>query len=103
MHPKLKIGDIVMIKPSYKTPCFRGCLLVVTEPKSFGCQGYIPIVGETYREEGGNAYLRPSWDDFEITGGVAPWVPDTAVSDERISKELEKPDNVCVTVDKFED
>lgn len=79
--PQLKIGDIVMIKPSFKTPCFRGCLLVVTEPKDFGCQGYIQGVGETFKEEAGQFYLRPAWDDFEVTGGVAPWVVGSIAED----------------------
>jgi hypothetical protein len=71
---ELKVGDIVMINPSYERACFRGCLLTVTEVKDFGCQGFVQGVGKTFEEDGGQYYLRPTWDDFEITGGVAPWM-----------------------------
>lgn len=81
-RPELKVGDIVMIKPTFKTACFRGCLLVVTEPKSFGCQGFIQGVGPTFEEDGGQYYLRPNWDDFEVTGGVAPWVVGSIAAEE---------------------
>lgn len=66
----LEIGDIVQISPEgkYKNT-FGGMLLVVTEPKEFGCQGYImssqDIDAVKFR---GRAFLRPSWEDIEYIG-----------------------------------
>lgn len=63
---ELKAGDIVQISPESKNEIFRGCLVIVSEPKSFGCQGYIQVPGE------GQAYVRPTWDDIEFCG-TAEW------------------------------
>lgn len=71
---ELKVGQIIQINPDFKTKCFAGCLAVVTEPKSFGCQCYIQGVGDTFEESKGQYYLRPTWDDFEVTDGIAPWI-----------------------------
>jgi hypothetical protein len=35
---QLEYGDVVQLKPEHK---FSGMLVVVTEPKSWGCQGYL--------------------------------------------------------------
>lgn len=70
----IEVGDIVMISPEHESACFRGCLLVVTEVKGFGCQGYIQAVGDSFKEAGGQCYLRPRWNQMEPTGGRAPWM-----------------------------
>jgi len=72
------IGDIVQINPDYKSKCFAGCLLTVTEVKGFGVQGYITGVGPNFNDAGGQYYLRPTWDDMLPTGGKTQWL----VSDE---------------------
>lgn len=61
-------GDIVQLCPDYGKG-FGGLLLIVTEPKEFGCQGYVLDYWSdeaiTYK---GKAYLRPSWDKIEYVG-----------------------------------
>ncbi len=75
---ELKPGDVVQLRPDYGHPdrqCFGGCLLVVTEPKEFGCQGYITGPGESFTESARHYYLRPSWEDIEYVG-FAEWIRD---------------------------
>lgn len=73
------IGDIVQIRPDFKTKCFAACLLTVTEVKSFGVMGYITGVGKTFEESSAQYYLRPTWEDIEPTGGKVPWI--TSIGD----------------------
>lgn len=70
----LVVGQIIQINPDYKTKCFAGCLAVVSEPKSFGCQCYIQGVGDTFEESKGQYYLRLNFEDFEPTDGIVPWI-----------------------------
>jgi len=49
-----------------------GCLMIVTEPKDFGAQGYVQALG-TCTERGGQAYYRAKWSEMEYVG-VAAWV-----------------------------
>ena len=44
-------GDVVQVDPEYDD-VFGACFMVVTEPKSWGAQGYVTIPGK------GPAYLR---------------------------------------------
>lgn len=69
---ELKIGDIVQINPEH--PNFPGQLLVVTEPKAWGCQGrlYMDLEIPCVRY-GGRAYLRLKWEDMEHVG-ACEWV-----------------------------
>lgn len=70
----MPVGTIVQLDPDATTnPAFSGCLLVVTESKSWGVMGYVQSLGEN-REPGGAAYYRATWDTIEPTGGMAPWV-----------------------------
>lgn len=71
---ELKIGDIVQLDPiETKNPMFRGCFMVVSEPKGFGAQGYVQGLGEKM-QPGGQAYYRASWEEMEPTGGRAAWL-----------------------------
>lgn len=67
----LEIGDVVQLKPEHK---FGGCLVVVTEPKDFGCMGYLmsqfDIEAVKYR---GVAFVRPKFQDFEYVGRIQ-WI-----------------------------
>jgi hypothetical protein len=63
----VKLGDIVQVDP--KLEVFGACLVVVTEVKPWGIQGYVQNAGQE-----GQAYIRLKWDDFEPTGGTAVWV-----------------------------
>lgn len=68
-------GDIVQLNPeTTRNRMFAGCLMVVTEPKNFGAQGFVQALGEN-GEPGGQAYYRARWEELEQTGGKAQWVP----------------------------
>ena len=69
----LQVGDVVQLNPeTIGNKAFAGCLLVVSEPKEWGCQGYVQALG-TREAPGGQAYLRPTWDQMEFVGH-AEWV-----------------------------
>jgi hypothetical protein len=71
----MKAGDIVQLSPeTCRAPMFRGCMLVVTEIKPWGVQGYVQGLGVDW-EMGGLAYYRAKHEEFEDTGGRAVWVP----------------------------
>ena len=70
---ELQVGDVVQISPEYKGKAFAGCMAVVTEPKSFGFQGYVQGLGQNQDESGGQAYIRINWEDFEFVGR-ATWI-----------------------------
>lgn len=71
---ELVIGEIVQLSPDTGNPAFAYCLMVVTEPKAFGAQGFVQGLGS--REEmGGQAYYRATWAEMEPTGGQAQWMP----------------------------
>ncbi len=65
----LEIGDVVQLNP--KLPQFGGMLLVVTEPKEWGCQGYLL---STFNFEAvrfhGAAYIRTNWEEMEYVGKI---------------------------------
>ena len=59
---KAEIGDIFQIDPNHD-PIFGGKLLIVTEPKNWGVQGYV----DTFE---GHAYYRCSYENMELVGKV---------------------------------
>ena len=63
----IEVGDIVQVDPSKDV--FGGTMVVVTEVKSWGIQGYVQNAGVE-----GQAYIRLPFEDFEKTGGKAVWV-----------------------------
>jgi hypothetical protein len=64
---EIAIGDIVQAPPEKEM--FGACMVVVTELKSFGIQGYVQSAGVP-----GQQYIRLNFNDFEPTGGKAIWV-----------------------------
>lgn len=75
MKPRqLHIGDIMQISPDggRGMAWFGGCLFIVSEPKSWGAQGYVKNAGTA-----GQAYYRATWDEMEPTGGKVVWAPRT--------------------------
>ena len=60
-------GDIVQVNPEKDT--FGACMVVVTEVKSWGIQGYVQSAGVS-----GQQYIRLKYEDIEYTGGRAVWV-----------------------------
>lgn len=71
MSEKLSEHDIIQISPSHK---WGGCLAVVDEVKSWGCQAYVAIPSNDGAPPG-NAYIRLSTGDFEAVGAKAIFVP----------------------------
>lgn len=66
-------GNLVQLNPEKcKNPIFAGCIMVVTEPKSFGAQGYVQALGEKAKP-GDQAYYRADWEEIELVGN-AEWV-----------------------------
>ena len=59
--------DIVQVNPNKDT--FGGCMVVVTEVKSWGIQGYVQSAGVD-----GQQYIRLPYEDVQQTGGKAYWV-----------------------------
>jgi len=70
----LEIGDVVQISPESENinKAFAACMMVVTEPKEWGAQGYVTGLG-TREEQGGLYYYRVKWEDMEFVGKAA-WV-----------------------------
>lgn len=64
-EPTVETGDIVQI--TNDDHHWFGCLIVVSEPKSFGCQGYISIPKDN-RGNVADAYIRLNHSDFERVG-----------------------------------
>ena len=62
----IEVGDIVQVDPSKEV--FGGCLVVVTEVKPWGIQGYVQSAGVE-----GQQYIRLECQDYETTGGKAVW------------------------------
>lgn len=77
---KLEPGDIVQLNPeTCRNQFFAGCLMIITEPKPWGAQGYVQALGDARkpgadRKPGGQAYYRATWEEMESTGGKAVWV-----------------------------
>jgi hypothetical protein len=72
---KLEIGDIIQINPVYDD-VFGGCLMIITEPKEWGAQGYVQIPGK----DGGRAFFRCRFEGMEFVG-KAEWIRDNANED----------------------
>lgn len=66
-NDEIKVGDIVQVNPDKEM--FGACMVVVSELKSFGIQGYVQSAGVN-----GQQYIRLKFDEFESTGGKAVWV-----------------------------
>lgn len=69
MQPKeLKYGDVVQIDPDHDNR-FGGCFMTVTEPKSWGAQGFCVSPAEK-----GSYYYRCKFENMELVGH-AEWAP----------------------------
>lgn len=66
-------GDLVQLNPdTVGNKMFTACIMVVTEPKPFGAQGYVTALGRDGLP-GGQAYYRATWAEIELVGH-AEWV-----------------------------
>jgi hypothetical protein len=69
----LRDGTLVQLNPfTTRNPMFAGCIMVVTEPRSWGAQGYVQALGENGKP-GGQAYYRAHWNEMKIVG-YAEWI-----------------------------
>lgn len=67
-------GDIVQLDPDKTVNAmFAGCLMVVTEVKNWGVQGYVQSLGDGGKV-GGQAYYRAENGTFQPTKGQAHWL-----------------------------
>lgn len=68
-------GDVVQLNPeTVGNRAFAACMMVVTERKSWGVQGYVQALGS--REAvGGLAFYRARWDEMEYVGEAEWEVP----------------------------
>jgi hypothetical protein len=72
-NPNLEVGHLVQLDPeTVSNKAFAGCIMVVTEPKGWGAQGYVQALG-TRDGMGGQAYYRAKWEEFVVVG-KAQWV-----------------------------
>ena len=66
---EMEDGTIVQLNPhTVRNRMFAGCLMVVTELKPWGCQGYVQALGQD-GEPGGQAYYRARWEEMEELAG----------------------------------
>jgi hypothetical protein len=63
----IEIGSIVQVHPEKEV--FGACMVVVTELKDWGIQGYVQSAGVP-----GQQYIRLKSAEFEDTGGKAVWI-----------------------------
>lgn len=71
---ELKVGQLVQLNPDLVgNKAFAGCIMVVTEPKEWGAQGYVQALGESRDIPGGQAYIRVQWQEMELVG-EAEWI-----------------------------
>lgn len=72
----LRIGQVVQLNPeTTRNPMFAACLLVVTEPKAFGAQGFVQMTGKDGKP-GGQAYYRATWEEIaRLTGDEVVFIP----------------------------
>jgi hypothetical protein len=76
-NPLIKVGSVVQLDPAaHLEPndgFFAACFMLVTEVKSWGCQGFMSSAqerGQMPKE----AYYRAKWDEM-VYIGQAEWVP----------------------------
>lgn len=60
-------GMVVQLSPDVGNPMFACCMMVITEPKTFGAQGYVQGLGEAGKP-GEQYYYRANWDEMEFVG-----------------------------------
>jgi hypothetical protein len=84
---ELEVGMVVQLDPDKcKNPMLAACMMTVSEPKSWGAQGYIQATGEGGKM-GGQAYYRATWEEMELVGR-AVWMTGSAANIAYASKEV---------------
>jgi len=67
----LREGDVVQLSPDVANPLFAGSFMVVTDPKPWGAQGYVLVLG-TNAQQSAQAFYRAKWEEMEYIG-TAIW------------------------------
>ncbi len=67
---ELSVGDVMQIDPEYD-PVFGGCFMQVTEPKSWGAQGFVVSPSKDNMV----ACYRCAFKNMELVG-KAEWIPE---------------------------
>jgi hypothetical protein len=71
---QLPVGIVVQLNPeTVRNPMFAGCFMTVTEPKSWGAQGYVQSLGAD-EKPGGQAYYRATWEEMTAPIGFAEFI-----------------------------
>lgn len=69
----IEINEIVQLSPTEtKNKMFAACLMIVTDIRPWGVQGYVQGLGSN-GESAGQAFYRAENGTFETTGGRAIW------------------------------
>ena len=63
---EMEVGDIIQI--TKEDHSWFGCLLMVSEVKSWGVQAFVAIPCRNDRREVNHAYIRLNADEFELVG-----------------------------------
>jgi hypothetical protein len=71
-NSEFKNGDVVQIDPA-AGGFFAGCFMVVTEPKSWGAQGYIMMPAQSREQMPAPCFYRAE-NQHLVKIGVAAWV-----------------------------
>jgi hypothetical protein len=70
----LQVGHVVQLIPDVvRNPMFAGCFMTITEPKTWGAQGYVQALGES-ELPGGQAYYRAKWEEMSDPIGMAEFI-----------------------------
>lgn len=64
---RIAVGSVVQLNERASDECYIGCLLIVTEVRSWGVQGFIPVPHERGKPAG-HVFLRPKWEALEWVG-----------------------------------
>ena len=82
---ELEMGDVLQLNPEYER--FGGMLIVCTEPKSWGCQGYLMSAYdfEAFKFKG-RAFLRPKFENMEYVGKLH-WIMTGEIEFEEVKDE----------------
>jgi hypothetical protein len=70
---EMSVGDVVQLNELTKNQMFRYCFMTITEPKSWGAQGFVQALGIN-GNFGGRAYYRANFEEMEYIG-KAGYVP----------------------------
>jgi hypothetical protein len=75
----VKIGSVVQLSMHCGNKMFKGCFMTVTDPRHWGVQGYIQMVGQG-DEVGGRAYYNANWEEISYAGH-AVWMASSSNND----------------------